>query len=81
MEYPSIEPKLPGWCAGGDDVVAGPIRFVAATKWNLLHRTLVGCSGCGTWCQLLSSDIRHGKQDVAWSDSEKLTDRPLPPRI
>jgi hypothetical protein len=65
VEYPSSEPKLLGWCADGDDIVTSLIWLVDVTKWNLIHATLVGCSGCGIWRQSLSSVMRHKKQDVA----------------
>jgi hypothetical protein len=81
VEYPSSEPKLHGWCADGDGIVTCPIWLMAVTKCNLFHPTLVGWSGCGIWCQSLSLGMRCEKQDVAWSDSENLTDRPLAPHI
>ena len=68
MEYPSIEPKNHGWCTDGDNALACPIQLVVATKWNLIHSNMVDWYGCGTWCQSISSSMRHEKQDVAWSD-------------
>jgi hypothetical protein len=41
VEYPSIELTLIGWCADRDDTFTGPIWFVFARNWNLLHPTPV----------------------------------------
>jgi hypothetical protein len=45
VDYLSIELKIPSWCADGDDAHTGPILFVATTRWNLIHPTLVDWFG------------------------------------
>jgi hypothetical protein len=32
VEYPSIEPTLPGWCTDGDDALASPIYLVVSVS-------------------------------------------------